>query len=100
MDHFVDKLKEIEQTYLELEEKLADPSIVSDQTNYKRLAKARHQLRQTVEAYNSTVYQTESQLLVTGRKLEKLGAGSEKKITEPRLVEETPKSITAPELKR
>ena len=57
-------------------------------------------LRQTVEAYNSTVYQTESQLLVTGRKLEKLGAGSEKKIAEPRLVEETPKNLTAPELKK
>lgn len=57
-------------------------------------------LRQTVESYNSTVYQTESQVLVTGRKLEKLGAGSEKKIVEPRLVEETPKGLTAPELKR
>lgn len=56
-------------------------------------------LRQSVEAYNSTVYQTESQLLVTGRKLEKLGAGSEKKIVEPRLVDESPKSLTAPELK-
>jgi peptide chain release factor 1 len=49
MDHFVDKLKEIEKTYLELEEKLGDPSIVSDQANYKRLAKARHTLRTTVE---------------------------------------------------
>ncbi len=57
-------------------------------------------LRQSVEAYNSTVYQTESQLLVTGRKLEKLGAGSEKKIVEPRLIDELPKSLTAPELKK
>jgi DNA recombination protein RmuC len=56
-------------------------------------------LTQAVGAYNSTVYQTESQLLVTGRKLEKLGAGSEKKILEPRLVDETPKVLTAPELK-
>ncbi len=57
-------------------------------------------LQQAVGAYNSTVYQTESQLLVTGRKLEKLGAGSEKKIIEPRLVDETPKALTAPELKK
>ncbi len=57
-------------------------------------------LRQTVEAYNSTVYQTESQVLVTGRKLEKLGAASEKKITEPRIIEDLPKTLTAPELKR
>ena len=56
-------------------------------------------LRQSVEAYNSTVYQTESQLLVTGRKLEKLGAGSEKKIVELRPVDEAPKTLTAPELK-
>ncbi len=56
-------------------------------------------LTQAVEAYNRTVYQTESQVLVTGRKLEKLGAGSERKIPEPRLVEETPKTLTAPELK-
>jgi DNA recombination protein RmuC len=56
-------------------------------------------LTQAVEAYNRTVYQTESQLLVTGRKLEKLGSGSEKKISEPRLVDETPKTLTAPELK-
>ena len=56
-------------------------------------------LRQSVEAYNSTVHQTENQVLVTGRKLEKLGAGSEKKITEPRLIDEVPKTLTAPELK-
>lgn len=56
-------------------------------------------LNQAVEAYNSTVYQTESQILVTGRKLEKLGSGSEKKIIEPRLVDEVPRKITAPELK-
>lgn len=56
-------------------------------------------LQQAVGAYNSTVYQTESQVLVTGRKLEKLGGASEKKIVEPRLVDETPKSLTAPELK-
>jgi DNA recombination protein RmuC len=56
-------------------------------------------LTQAVDAYNSTIYQTESQVLVTGRKLEKLGAGSEKKIIEPRLVDEVPRKLTAPELK-
>lgn len=56
-------------------------------------------LNQAVEAYNSTVYQTESQVLVTGRKLEKLGAGSEKNINQPRLVDEVPRKLTAPELK-
>jgi peptide chain release factor 1 len=51
MDHFVEKLKEIEKTYIELEEKLGDPSVISDQTNFKRLAKTRHTLQQTVDAY-------------------------------------------------
>lgn len=57
-------------------------------------------LTQAVTAYNSTVTSVEGRVLVTGRKLEKLGSGSDKKIVEPRLIEETPKSLTAPELKR
>ncbi len=56
-------------------------------------------LTQSVAAYNSTVSTVEGRVLVTGRKLEKLGSGSEKKIIEPRLIEESPKSLTAPELK-
>lgn len=57
-------------------------------------------LTQAVGAYNSTLSSIEGRVLVTGRRLEKLGAGSEKKIVEPRLVDELPKAITAPELKR
>lgn len=57
-------------------------------------------LTQAVTAYNSTIASVEGRVLVTGRKLEKLGGGSEKKITEPRLVEETPKALSAPEFKR
>lgn len=56
-------------------------------------------LTQAVTAYNSTVTSVEGRVLVTGRKLEKLGSGSDKKIGEPRLVDDTPKSLTAPELK-
>lgn len=56
-------------------------------------------LNQAVGSYNSTVNAVESRVLVTGRKLEKLGAGSEKKIPEPRLIDEQPKQLTAPELK-
>ena len=66
----------------------------------KNLDELGQRLQQAVAAYNSTVYQTESQVLVTGRKFEKLGASSEKKIAEPRLVDETPKALSAPELKR
>jgi DNA recombination protein RmuC len=56
-------------------------------------------LTQTVTAYNSAITSVEGRVLVTGRKLEKLGAGSEKKLAEPRLVEELPKQLSAPELK-
>jgi len=56
-------------------------------------------LTQTVTAYNSAITSVEGRVLVTGRKLEKLGAGSEKKLDEPRLVEELPKQLSAPELK-
>ena len=82
---------EIRKLGLELHERVAAVA--------KNMDDLGQRLRQSVDAYTSTVYQTESQLLVTGRKLEKLGAGSEKKIVEPRLVDETPRSLTAPELK-
>ena len=83
--------EEIRKLGLEIHERVAAVA--------KNLDDLGQRLTQTVEAYNRTVYQTESQVLVTGRKLEKLGAGSEKKIPEPRLVDETPKQLTAPELK-
>jgi DNA recombination protein RmuC len=83
--------EEIRKLGLELHERVAAVA--------KNLDDLGQRLTQTVEAYNRTVYQTESQVLVTGRKLEKLGAGSEKKIIEARLVDEQPKQLTAPELK-
>lgn len=83
---------DIRKLGLELHERVASVA--------KNMDELGQRLTQAVGAYNSTVYQTESQLLVTGRKLEKLGAGSEKKILEPRLVDDTPKSLTAPELKK
>ncbi|MDE3084199.1 MAG: DNA recombination protein RmuC, partial [Verrucomicrobiota bacterium] len=66
----------------------------------KNLDALGQRLTQAVEAYNSTVYQTESQVLVTGRKLGKIWKEDGGKIIEPRLVHETPKPLTAPELKR
>ena len=83
--------EEIRKLGLELHERVAAVA--------KNLDDLGQRLTQAVEAYNRTVYQTENQVLVTGRKLEKLGAGSEKKIPEPRLVDEMPKTLTAPELK-
>src|SRR5262245_50178335 len=51
MDQFIEKLKEIEKTYEELEVKLSDPTVLADQNTFKRLAKTRHQLEKTVNAY-------------------------------------------------
>lgn len=52
MQHFIEKLIEIEKTYIDLEQKLADPAVVSDQNQYRRLAKTRHSLQQTVDTYH------------------------------------------------
>jgi len=84
--------EEIRKLGLELHERVAAIG--------KNLDDLGQRLTQAVTAFNSTVYQTESQVLVTGRKLEKLGAGSEKKIPEPRPVSEIPKTLTAPEFLR
>ncbi|HWA11339.1 MAG TPA: DNA recombination protein RmuC [Opitutaceae bacterium] len=82
---------EIRRLGLELHERLAAMA--------RNLDDLGQRLTQAVGAYNSTVFQAESQLLVTGRRLEKLGSGSEKKIVEPRKVDEERKSLTAPEFK-
>ena len=66
----------------------------------KNLDELGQRLQQAVSAYNSTVYQTESQVLVTGRRFEKLHAGSGKEvITSLDWVNDVPKNLTAPELK-
>lgn len=82
---------EIRKLGVELHERVA--------TVAENLDNLGQRLSQAVTAYNSTVYSVEGRVLVTGRKLERLGGGSDKKVIEPRLVDETPKTLTAPELK-
>ncbi|HTL68095.1 MAG TPA: DNA recombination protein RmuC [Lacunisphaera sp.] len=82
---------EIRKLGVELHERVA--------TVAENLDNLGQRLTQAVTAYNSTVYSVEGRVLVTGRKLERLGGGSDKKVIEPRLVDETPKALTAPELK-
>ncbi|MDB6093892.1 MAG: hypothetical protein JWM32_1454 [Verrucomicrobia bacterium] len=81
---------DIRKLGLELHERVASVA--------RNLDELGQRLQQAVVSYNSTIFQTESQLLVTGRKLEKLGSGSEKKVIEPRRVEDLPRPLTAPEL--
>jgi peptide chain release factor 1 len=57
MEHFIEKLDEIERTYEELTNKLSEPDVHSDQEKFKRLNKTRHSLEKTVDifrAYKST----------------------------------------------
>ncbi|WP_438479635.1 DNA recombination protein RmuC [Oleiharenicola lentus] len=82
--------EEIRKLGLELHERLATLAENFDLVGQR--------LTQAVTAYNSAVTSVEGRLLVTGRKLVKLGAGTEKKLGEPRLVEELPKQLSAPEL--
>lgn len=52
MDHFVEKLLELERTYKEVEEKLSDPQVVGDPNSFMRFAKMRHQLQSTVDLFH------------------------------------------------
>jgi len=52
MDHFLEKLKEIEHTYLELEQKLFDPEVTADLSNFKRLNQTKRSLEPTIDAFN------------------------------------------------
>lgn len=52
MDHLITRLEEIEKSYKELETKLSDPAVLADQAEFRRLAKTRHQLETTVDAYH------------------------------------------------
>ena len=50
--HLVDKLKEIERTYQELEERLADPKVFADPDASKRLGRAKRSIEPTVKSFN------------------------------------------------
>ncbi len=51
-EHLVEKLKEIERTFQELEEKLADPAVFADQDAAKRLGRAKRSLEMTVKSFH------------------------------------------------
>jgi peptide chain release factor 1 len=52
IEHFKEKLEEIETRYNELSEKLSQPEILADQDNFRQIAKNHHALEQTVNAYH------------------------------------------------
>lgn len=48
----IDKLKELENRFYDIEKSLADPEIMKDQQKYKRMMQEHAHLRDTVEAFN------------------------------------------------
>src|SRR6185437_1415647 len=53
MDHFREKLDEIVSTYRELQEKLGEPGIVTNQELYQKLAKQLSAIQPTVDTYEN-----------------------------------------------
>lgn len=53
MDQFIEKLEEIEKTFENIEQQMADPTIISDQYKLQELAKNRSKLLPTIEAYRA-----------------------------------------------
>ena len=49
-----EKLQAIEQHFQELEEKIADPAVISRQEEWRKLTKEHAQLSEIVSAYRST----------------------------------------------
>ena len=53
-----EKLKEVEQKYLDLEKKLEDPSVISDVEQYKKISKEYKSLTPLMEKYRESVTAT------------------------------------------
>ncbi len=51
--YLLDKLKSVEQTFNELTQRLADPDVARDPSEFQRIAKARASLEETVETYDA-----------------------------------------------
>lgn len=64
----IDKLQELERSYHELGEMLADPAVITDQSRFRKLAKARADMEETVETYH-TFQEVETQLSQTSTML-------------------------------
>ena len=53
MNDMLDKIKQIEQKYIELGLKLSDPATVNDYEKFKELSKQRKAMEETVNTYNA-----------------------------------------------
>ncbi|OGI02223.1 MAG: peptide chain release factor 1 [Candidatus Melainabacteria bacterium GWF2_37_15] len=53
MEGMLDKIRNIEKSYVELGEKLSDPAIIKDYEEFKKLSKARKSMEESVEIYHT-----------------------------------------------
>ncbi len=52
MEGMLDKIRNIEKSYIELGEKLSDPEVIKNFEEFKKLSKARKSMEETVEIYH------------------------------------------------
>ncbi len=71
--YLLNKLKSVEQTFNELNRRLADPDIASNHTEFQRVAKSRSSLEEVVNTYE--VWKTTQSELAGARQVLKEAAG-------------------------
>ncbi|HEY9296415.1 MAG TPA: peptide chain release factor 1 [Phormidium sp.] len=71
--YLLDKLNSVEQTFNELNRRLADPDVASDPTEYQKVAKARSSLEEVVNTYD--IWKTAQEELVGAKEVLKEAKG-------------------------
>ncbi|MFB2918509.1 MULTISPECIES: peptide chain release factor 1 [Aerosakkonema] len=71
--YLLNKLKSVEQTFNELNRRLADPDIATDPTEYQKVAKARSSLEEVVNTYD--MWKTAQEELVGAKQVHKEANG-------------------------
>ena len=92
MKDMLDKIINIEKTYVELGEKLSDPEVIQDYNQFKTLSKKRKSIEETVETYHK--WQAAEQALKDGIAMIKAESDEEMKSFIQAEVDEAEATIT------
>ena len=84
MFEHLDKLQALEDRYIDLEAKISDPSVISDQAQWQKYTKAHAKLTDVVETYRAyqklqKTYDDDQALLEMGESDEELAASGQRK---------------------
>ena len=87
MFEHLDKLQALEDRYIDLEAKISDPSVISDQAQWQKYTKAHAKLTDVVETYRAyqklqKTYDDDQALLEMGESDEELAAMAEMEMKE------------------